>query len=87
MSRRSHCSSILPRKKKFFATSESTRKAAGKNNIKTVHDVPLKPGNLSLSANYADQIQNCSATSILKLQDHLPGLVAHLLSQTFYYTL
>lgn len=37
-------------KKKFFATSESTRKAAGNNNIKIVHDVPLMPGNLCLSA-------------------------------------
>ncbi|KAK4712411.1 hypothetical protein R3W88_006924 [Solanum pinnatisectum] len=35
---------------KFFATSESSRTAAGNNNIKTVHDMPLVPGNLSLSA-------------------------------------
>ncbi|KAK4712331.1 hypothetical protein R3W88_006844 [Solanum pinnatisectum] len=30
-------------KKKFFATSEFSRKAAGNKNIKTVHDVPLRP--------------------------------------------
>ena len=36
--------------KKFFAPSESSRKAAGNNNIKTVHDVLLMPDNLSFSA-------------------------------------
>ncbi|XP_069150038.1 uncharacterized protein [Solanum lycopersicum] len=30
-------------KKKFFATAESSRKAAGNKNIMTVHDVPLMP--------------------------------------------
>ncbi|XP_070024073.1 DNA mismatch repair protein MLH3 isoform X1 [Nicotiana sylvestris] len=30
-------------KKKFFSMSESLRKAAGNNNLKTVHDVPLMP--------------------------------------------
>jgi len=49
-SRRSHSAPpFYQGKKKFFATSESSRTAAGNNNIKTVHDVPLMPGNLSLS--------------------------------------
>ncbi|KAH0771459.1 hypothetical protein KY290_015440 [Solanum tuberosum] len=30
-------------KKKLFATTEFSRKAAGNKNIKTVHDVPLRP--------------------------------------------
>ncbi|XP_060192073.1 DNA mismatch repair protein MLH3 isoform X2 [Lycium barbarum] len=30
-------------KKKFFATSDSSTKAAGNDNLKTVHDVPLMP--------------------------------------------
>jgi len=36
-------------KNKFFAMGESTRKAAGNHSIKTVHDVPLMPGNFFLS--------------------------------------
>ncbi|XP_016560367.1 DNA mismatch repair protein MLH3 isoform X1 [Capsicum annuum] len=38
---RSHSAPPFYQGKKFFATGESSRKAAGNNNIKTVHDVPL----------------------------------------------
>ncbi|KAJ8567718.1 hypothetical protein K7X08_019926 [Anisodus acutangulus] len=43
-SRRSHSAPpFYQGKKKSFATSESSRKAVGNNNLKTVHDVPLIP--------------------------------------------
>ncbi|XP_075091265.1 LOW QUALITY PROTEIN: DNA mismatch repair protein MLH3-like [Nicotiana tabacum] len=42
--RRSHSAPpFYQGKKKFFSMSESLRKAAGNNNLKTVHDAPLMP--------------------------------------------
>ncbi|CAN4083588.1 unnamed protein product [Withania somnifera] len=46
--RRSHSAPPFYQGKKFFATSESSRGAAGNNNIKTVHDVPLMPAAICL---------------------------------------